>query len=122
MTALVWCSLIRIYPKTQVALEETLAQPPLPRHPELPSSLAGVLKEAQIATVAIAAGSPANGKLIRELALRTRTGASIVAVERAGANIVNPGPDEELQVGDQVVLLGSPQHLDAARRHLLGQA
>jgi len=81
-----------------------------------------VLKEAQIATVTIAAGSPANGKLIRELALRTRTGASIVAIERAGANIVNPGPDEELQVGDQVVLLGNPQHLDAARRDLLGQA
>ena len=122
VTVLLWRSLIRIYSKAQVALEETLAQPPLPRHPELPSSLAGVLKEAQISTVTIAAGSPANGKLIRELALRTRTGASIVAIERAGANIVNPGPDEELQVGDQVVLLGSPQHLDAARRHLLGQA
>jgi hypothetical protein len=25
-------------------------------------------------------------------------------------------------VGDQVVLLGSPQHLDAARRHLRGKA
>jgi CPA2 family monovalent cation:H+ antiporter-2 len=99
-----------------------LAQPPAPSDPELPSPLAGVLKEAQIATVTIAAGSPANGKLIRELALRTRTGASIVAIERPGANIVNPGPDEELQVGDQVVLLGNPQHLDAARRHLLGQA
>src|SRR6185369_12144934 len=43
VTALLWRSLIRIYSKAQVALEETLAQPPLPRYPELPSSLAGVL-------------------------------------------------------------------------------
>ena len=122
VTALLWRSFIRIYSKAQIALEETLAQPALPRSPELPSSLAGVLKDAQIATVTITADSPAKGKLIRELALRTRTGASIVAIERAGANIVNPGPDEELQVNDQVVLLGTRQQLDAARRHLLGLA
>ena len=57
--------------------------------------------------------------LIRELELRTKTGASIVAIERAGANNVNPGPDEELQVNDQVLLLGNPAQLEKARKHLL---
>ena len=47
--------------------------------------------------------------------LRTRTGASIVGIERSGANIINPGPDEELQSGDQVLLLGTKDQLNAAR-------
>jgi K+/H+ antiporter YhaU regulatory subunit KhtT len=83
--------------------------------------LAGLLKAAQIDTVNLNAQSPAIGKLIRELALRTQTGVSIVAIERAGATLVNPGPDEELQPDDQVLLLGQREQLDAARRQLLGQ-
>jgi CPA2 family monovalent cation:H+ antiporter-2 len=57
--------------------------------------------------------------LIRELELRTKTGASIVAIERNGVNNVNPGPDEELLVNDQVLLLGSAAQLEKARKHLL---
>jgi hypothetical protein len=34
VTALLWRSLIRIYSKAQLALEETLSQPPVLRHPE----------------------------------------------------------------------------------------
>ncbi|MFZ2642862.1 MAG: cation:proton antiporter [Verrucomicrobiia bacterium] len=120
VTVLLWRSLIRIYSKAQIALEGTFAQPQPPRH-ELSAPLAGVLKEARTETVVIAATSPAKNKLIRELALRTQTGASIVAIERAGVNLVNPGPDEELHADDQVLLLGSKQQLDKARRHMLGQ-
>jgi len=65
-------------------------------------------------TVVVGAGSPAAGKLIRELALRSRTGASIVGMERGGTNLINPGPDEELHAGDQVLLLGTPAQLAAA--------
>jgi monovalent cation:H+ antiporter-2, CPA2 family len=122
ITTLTWRSLIRVYSKAQFALQETLAQPPLPRPQDPSAPLAGLLKQAQIEPVAISANSPARGKLIRELLLRTETGASIVAIERAGANIVNPGPDEELQKNDQVLLLGTRQQLEAARRHLLGAA
>ena len=65
------------------------------------------------------AGSPTAGKLIRELALRTQTGASIVAIERKGATLVNPGPDEEIAANDQVLLLGTRKQLDAARAALV---
>ena len=51
--------------------------------------------------------SAAARKLIRELQLRSHTGASIIGIERSGASLVNPGPDEELQPGDQVLLLGT---------------
>ena len=56
-------------------------------------------------------GSPVASKLIRELELRTRTGASVVGIERNGENIVNPGPDEELRVGDKLLLLGSSDQI-----------
>ncbi len=110
-------SFIRVYVKAQFALEETFAQPPATRAEPLPAA-ASLLRESNLATVAIAANSPAAGRLIRELDLRTRTGASIVGIERSGGNRINPGPDEELQAGDQVLLLGSPGQLTAAKAYL----
>jgi K+/H+ antiporter YhaU regulatory subunit KhtT len=53
--------------------------------------------------------------MIRELALRTRTGTSVVAFERHGHRQINPGPDEELHAGDTVLLLGTPEQLETAR-------
>lgn len=119
ITALLWRDFIKVYSKAQFALEETFSQPPPSRHEHPSSALAGLLKEAEIAALTVAERSPCKGRLIRELALRTRTGASIVAIERAGTNLVNPGPDEELLVGDQVLLLGKHAQLDAARSYLL---
>ncbi len=66
-------------------------------------------------------GSPAVGKLIAELQIRTKTGGSIVGIERNGQNIINPGGDEELQTGDKVLLLGSSPQLKASEALLLGQ-
>ena len=74
-----------------------------------------LLKEADLESVTVSANSPAAGKLIRELQLRTVTGASIVGIERNGTSLINPGPDEEMHPGDQVLLLGNRQQLDAAR-------
>ena len=117
LTVLLWRNSIRIYSKAQVALQQVLAQPPAP-HPQEPNPLAGLLKDAQIERATVGSNSSARGKLIRELALRTRTGASIVAIERNGTSIVNPGPDEELVAGDQVLLLGRGPQLQAAHRIL----
>jgi len=56
------------------------------------------------------------GKLIRELQLRTVSGASIVAIEREGKPNVNPGPDTEIFEGDELLLLGNAAQLEAAQR------
>jgi CPA2 family monovalent cation:H+ antiporter-2 len=111
-------SFIKVYAKAQVALQETFAQPPAPRHPSAPAALTSLLREADLESVTVASGSQAVGKFIRELELRTRTGASIVAIERNGANIINPGPDEEIQSGDQILLLGTREQLNAAKAAL----
>ncbi len=110
-------SFLKVYSKAQLALEETLSTPP-PRSEPPPAALPPMLREADLETVILTPDSPAVKKLIRELQLRTLTGASIVGLERHGQSIVNPGADEELQVGDRVLLLGNRAQLDAARARL----
>lgn len=107
-------SFIKVYSKAQVALQETFAQQPDPKPIHAPATLPSLLREADLEAVTIAPGSAAAGKLIRELQLRTQTGASIVGIERGGKSIINPGPDEELQSGDQILLLGTREQLKAA--------
>jgi K+/H+ antiporter YhaU regulatory subunit KhtT len=43
-----------------------------------------------------------------------------VGIDRNGNGMVNPGPDEELQCGDQVLLLGNLQQIASAERLLSG--
>lgn len=106
---------IRVYSKAQNALAETLAQPPDPPTEHAPASpLPTLLREADLKSVVIPANSSVIGQRLRELQLRSRCGASIVGIERAGANIINPGPEEELLAGDHLLLLGSGAQLEAA--------
>jgi monovalent cation:H+ antiporter-2, CPA2 family len=122
--AVAWRNLERIYAKAESALTETLTRPPephaehgAPAKPERP--LPTMLHAAELETIEILPGTVAAGKLIRELQLRSQSGASAVGIERNGNSIVNPGPDEELQEGDKVLLLGSRGQLDAARAYLV---
>ncbi len=114
LTWLLWRSSIRIYSKAQIALQETLSQPP-PAHGEKAAAIPALLREADLQALTIGEHSMAARKLIRELALRTKTGASVVGIERAGKAIINPGPDEELLPGDQILIIGSAEQLVSAR-------
>jgi CPA2 family monovalent cation:H+ antiporter-2 len=113
-------SLIRVYAQAQIQIKETL-EPEVPE-PAAQASLQGVfdspaplvLTGAGLRQLAVEVDSPAEGKLIRELALRTATGASIVAIDRDHTPIINPGPDEELRYGDRVYLLGTREQLERA--------
>jgi len=55
------------------------------------------------------------GSTIADGQLRTRTGASVVAVLRDGATIAAPGPEVQLLAGDVVVAVGTPEGLDQLR-------
>jgi CPA2 family monovalent cation:H+ antiporter-2 len=117
-------SFIRVYAKAQIALTETLAQTPDPLlkpggAAAAPAPLPSLLREADLSMIELVKGAPALGQRIHELQLRNRTGASIVGIERSGGNVINPGPEEELQLGDQVLILGTAPQLEAARVALL---
>ncbi len=117
MAVLLWRVFSRLHARAQVALQETLMEPALPHirqdfdEPAIPA----LLRDAGLITVKIIAESSAAGKVIAEVQLRSRTGASIVGIERGTENIINPGLSEELRPGDAILLLGSEEQLQKAR-------
>lgn len=80
-------------------------------HAEWSRLLEGVLTQ----TFLLEPASPASGRTIRELALRKRTGVTIVALTRAGKPLPSPAPETQLLPGDVLVLVGSHQQLDRAK-------
>jgi CPA2 family monovalent cation:H+ antiporter-2 len=55
------------------------------------------------------------GRTLAEAQLRARTGATLVAVSRGEATAVHPAPEDVLEVGDVVCLVGSAPQISAAR-------
>jgi TrkA domain protein len=70
--------------------------------------------------VEIQPSSPSVGVAIADLGLRTRTGASLVAVVRQGETITSPRADFRLASGDTAVLVGSAPAVAAAKAILPG--
>ncbi len=122
LVAIQWKTMIRVYANAQVALRETLSRPRTEQDADLNAGpINPILREASLETITLPKGSPAAGLLIRELQLRTKTGASVVGIQRDGTSLVNPGPDDDLQPGDQVLLIGTRAHLDNASQLLMGK-
>jgi CPA2 family monovalent cation:H+ antiporter-2 len=63
--------------------------------------------------VALPTHSPIAGRTIQELAVRSRTGASVVAIMGSGALLFNPQGDYCFQPDDIVGVLGDPVQLAA---------
>jgi len=61
-------------------------------------------------------GSPAVGRSIGELRLRSVTGATIVGIRHDGRLVTNPGPDERFAAGDEVTVVGTADQQAAVRR------
>jgi CPA2 family monovalent cation:H+ antiporter-2 len=128
LVGLMWRRFEQLYARAQIALTETLTRPEEPAHAGhadgsahaagAAAPLPSILRQAELETVTVPPGSRAAGRLIRELQLRSITGASVVGIERAGESLVNPDPDEELLEGDGVLLIGTREHLEAARQLL----
>jgi monovalent cation:H+ antiporter-2, CPA2 family len=78
------------------------------------SEIAEALNGASTETLIVGASAPAVGKSIGELMLRSRTGATVVAVVREGQTEINPGAGLRLEADDVLVLLGRPEEIDRA--------
>ena len=111
---------IRIYSRAQFTIRETLSREPL-HLPESDKPMPSLLENAELLSVRITPQSPALGKQIREMELRTRTGSTAVAIKRGSETFISPEPDFEFQLDDQVLLIGNTRQLDDAQR-LFGSA
>lgn len=66
--------------------------------------------------------SPFHERPLGETMLRTHTGASIVAIVRQGQAIPAPGPQDILQRGDVLVVVGTAAGVVRAERYLNGKS
>lgn len=62
--------------------------------------------------ITVAPASPSAGRTIADGDFRTRTGASIVAIIRDESTVPAPGPEAQLDAGDVVVAIGTPEGLE----------
>jgi len=76
------------------------------------------LPSLKIETLNVSENSPAGDRTLRDLDVRARTGATLLAVRRAGEVQTMPAADFRFQVGDAVILAGTPREILAAARLL----
>ena len=91
--------------------------------PQLTVRLAALQQQAEgllIEQLPIPPNSPFAGRVLGDTQARTRTGASIVAILRAGTAMASPGPEFPLQAGDLVVTVGTREGVDQVAHILDG--
>ncbi|HEX4816432.1 MAG TPA: cation:proton antiporter regulatory subunit [Nonomuraea sp.] len=97
------CQTVRLNDEEADALAEILGAPRIvQRLNKLHQEVAGLVS----VQLPIAGDSPYAGRPMGDARVRTRTGASIVAVVRGGRVFASPGPDFVFQAGDVVVVVG----------------
>ena len=61
------------------------------------------------------------GKSIEDLAIRKRTGVTIIALSRKGESIISPPPKTVLEEGDLIVVIGESEQIKVCAREILGK-
>jgi CPA2 family monovalent cation:H+ antiporter-2 len=80
--------------------------------------LPDVLREAEVSAYEVGPGDWAADRTIAQTALRSATGASVVALGRGEVYMTSPDPSEPLRVGDILYLVGPAASIEGARRLL----
>ncbi|MEJ5888743.1 cation:proton antiporter regulatory subunit [Pseudokineococcus marinus] len=111
--------------RTSVRLtsEEGAALADLLGAPRVVERLARLREQVQgltTAGVVLPEGSPFATGTLGDTEIRTRTGASVVAVVRDGEVTPSPTPDFRFAAGDKVVVVGTDDGVAAVRRRLGG--
>jgi K+/H+ antiporter YhaU regulatory subunit KhtT len=100
---------VRIYAQAQVALKQALTDEGKRDDEAAPAHV-----EVSVLSTALPLNAVVAGQALRDIRLRARTGATVVALEREGRTLANPGPDEQLLPGDRIFLLGDAEQIRKA--------
>ncbi len=87
--------------------------------PELLARTAAVLGGLEFDWITVPPGAHAVGRSIEELAIRRRTGVTIVAILRGSLPVVDPDPQQRLAAGDELVVACRTEDRDALERYLV---
>jgi len=75
--------------------------------------------DTEIGHVAVPPGAMYSNRTLRELALWQTCGVLVLAVERAGEDLLaNPGPDFTVRELDELIVMGTDRQIASAREHL----
>jgi len=86
------------------------------------SGTLGAMPQMHVERVVLGETAPVVGQTIADTALRSKTGALILAVRRGESDLATPGPDFRLAAGDVLVVVGQPQQIKSAYQLLTGAA
>jgi TrkA domain protein len=84
--------------------------------PQLVQDLEMTLRDLVMEWIALPPDSPLVGLTVATCRIRSTTGATIVAVLRDSGSLAVPHPDEVLQPGDTLVVIGRPESFADIRR------
>lgn len=76
--------------------------------------------EVRMESLEIRPGSRLHDRTLAELALGKTYGLQVAGINRAGRRILNPSADEKVFAGDDVLVLGSPDQIEALKSALRG--
>ena len=111
-----------LYPRDRVLLMGTLAQ--VRAGKKFLSGVSGsvdmesIFEEVQMQALVVPEWSSAAGRTLAELALARRFGVQIAGINRSGHRILNPGADEVILIGDELLALGTPAQITEFREWL----
>jgi TrkA domain protein len=110
-------AVIDLTPEESEVVAELLGAPRvIERLARLSEQVEGITTEG----IPVTADSPFAGRTLADAQIRTRTGASIVAVIRGDQVVPSPGPDFRFQIGDKVVVVGTEEGVHEAAKILGG--
>lgn len=75
-----------------------------------------VLESLSIEWLKVGQESELAGRTLADSAIRKRTGASVIAILRDGAALPNPQPDERIEAGDTLMVVGSREQVQRVAR------
>lgn len=84
--------------------------------PQLVQDLEMTLQDLVIEWIPLPPDSPVVGKTVATCRIRSTTGSTIVAILRDSGSLAMPHPDEVLQAGDTLVVIGRPESFANIRR------
>ncbi|PPK90783.1 TrkA domain protein [Kineococcus xinjiangensis] len=106
---------VDLHPGEAEALAELLGAPRvIERLARMREQVEGIATEG----IVVGAGSPYDGRPMGEAQIRSRTGASVVALVRRGDVIPSPTPAQVIQAGDKVVVVGTEDGVRATAKIL----
>lgn len=114
---LFWRAANRFYARIQANLRDTLARSHAEPEtgPALVSHLVEQGAEVRVMTLKLGPNAKGAGRSIAELDLRAVSGATLLQINRAAGHIPAPSPQTKLEPGDEVMLVGTQEQVDAAR-------